>query len=250
MNDKKILLLTEGEKLEKELFTHLYLLYDIKNVQIIPYKTNIYNFYHRLLKDYGRDGEINFDVIDIPLFLNEYFGWEQGDLLNRDDFSDILLVYDFDPHDSNYSPEKIIKLLNHFNESTDNGKLYINYPMIESFQHIKSINDPSFFESMITLNDLTKRYRGSSYYKKEVKENTFISKIDEIDKMIMKQLIDMHNTKFKEIIKRNKPTNSIDEEKKFIDFCDIQCKKLDNSSEMWILNTSLLYMIDEYGELK
>ena len=61
-----------------------------------------------------------------------------------DSYSDILLIFDLDPHDSGFTPEKIIGMANYFVESSDMGKLYINYPMVEAFYHMASIPDPDF----------------------------------------------------------------------------------------------------------
>lgn len=125
MEKSKILLLVEGEKVEKDLFQHLYSLYGIDNIEIIAYKTNIYAFYNRLKKDYpDSDGDIEFEFIDIPLFLNEYFDLDEENLLNEADFSDIILIFDFDPHDPQFDALKLKVLLDNFSDSTERGKLF------------------------------------------------------------------------------------------------------------------------------
>lgn len=86
------------------------------------------------------------------------------------DFTDIYLIFDFDPHNSNFSYDKIIQMESYFNDSTDNGKLYINYPMLESYKHIKSKNDFEFFNRNILIDDL-KNEKGK-WYKKLVNEES------------------------------------------------------------------------------
>lgn len=246
--EKKVLLMTEGEVVEDKLFKHLYFLYGENNVQIIPYKTNIYSFYHRLLKDYNIDGEIDFDSIDIPLFLNEYFKFEGNQLLNEQDFSDVILVFDYDPHDPNYESEKVKVLLKNFNESSDKGKLYINYPMVESFQHINSLEDTEFMSRKVKLNDLIKRHKKSSHYKKVVSDISFITEITDIDAETMKKIIEMHHNKLITILQQVEDGSSMNEEN-FMELCDIQCSEVEKNQEMWVVNTSLLHMLHEYGEL-
>lgn len=69
-----------------------------------------------------------------------------------DSYTDKLLIFDFDPQDSffrNHRDEacrRFQKLMEFFSESTDHGKLYLSYPMIEAFYMsvlLKSVMDIS-----------------------------------------------------------------------------------------------------------
>ena len=66
-------------------------------------------------------------------------------------FSAIYLVFDFEHHYKKYSDEKIIEMLKFFNNETENGKLYISYPMIEAFYHINSIPDPEYINRTVDI---------------------------------------------------------------------------------------------------
>lgn len=61
-----------------------------------------------------------------------------------DSYTDKLLIFDFDPQDSffrNHRDEacrRFQKLMEFFSESTDHGKLYLSYPMIEAFLHVRA----------------------------------------------------------------------------------------------------------------
>ena len=59
----------------------------------------------------------------------------------RSDFAQIYLFFDYDGHATNASDKKITELLSFFNEETEKGKLYISYPMVESFKHIESTDE-------------------------------------------------------------------------------------------------------------
>jgi len=64
------------------------------------------------------------------------------------------LIFDFDPHAPDFSPEKIQRMAEYFVESSDMGKLYLNYPMVEAFYHMSSIPDEQYNNRFATLEEL------------------------------------------------------------------------------------------------
>lgn len=247
MGKSKILLLVEGEKVEEELFQHFYNLYGIENVEIVAYKTHVYAFYNRLKNDYAdNEGNIDFEFIDLPLFLNDYLKLGGEDLLNESDFRDIILIFDFDPHDSQFDQNKLNILLESFSDSTGRGKLYLNYPMIESFKHVSSLEDHLFNESSVPIEILKERRRGTSAYKALVDSSSFIDRIGDIDKSIANGLMKLHNDKLNYLLE----SKNYEDGNKYKLFCSVQCEKLINENLIWVLNTSLLHMLEEYGYIK
>lgn len=69
-------------------------------------------------------------------------------------YSDILLIFDLDPQDPCFTSEKISRLARYFVESSDMGKLYINYPMVEAFYHMANIPDPDYDYYYATLDEM------------------------------------------------------------------------------------------------
>lgn len=135
---RKILLLVEGEKLEVKLIEKAFQEYKLDlNYSIYPYSTNIYDLYERMFK--GNENDL--DALDLLGVLKER---DPSNTILDEEFSDILLIFDYEPQDHLFSEERIKLMLNYFNESTDNGKLYINYPMCESFKHLKSDPDEEY----------------------------------------------------------------------------------------------------------
>ena len=59
-------------------------------------------------------------------------------------YSDILLIFDLDPQDPSFTPQKIQRMMDYFVESSDMGKLYLNYPMVEAFYHMQDISDAHY----------------------------------------------------------------------------------------------------------
>ena len=148
----KILVLVEGPKTEVVLLNHLLSVYNIDNKhEIVPYKTNIYILYNSMFKDDDPD------ALDLLQVLKEHEKNEERKKIFEDRYSDILLIFDLDPQDCLYSAEKIRQMLEYFNESSENGKLYINYPMVESFYHMRSIPDPNYDSYTVSMQELRER---------------------------------------------------------------------------------------------
>ena len=69
---------------------------------------------------------------------------EEYNKLKNGGFAEIYLIFDFDPqgHLDDYQKiniSKIKKMVKFFDNETTMGKIYLNYPMIESFKHFTSI---------------------------------------------------------------------------------------------------------------
>ena len=131
--------------------TRLFELYGLsKKHEIVSYNTNIYDLYRRMFLD------MNPEAVDTLQFFKEHEKDINKKKIFDEKYSDIILIFDFDPQEQRFSKEAITRLLNHFNESTDNGKLFINYPMIESFYHLKSIPDLDYNTRVIEKQYLSK----------------------------------------------------------------------------------------------
>ena len=78
-------------------------------------------------------------------------------------------------------------MLNYFNKSTNNGKLYINYPMVESFKHLKSIPDRDYIDRIVSLDTVKK-----GKYKELVGKEAALKDIRKYDQRICNQVI-IHN---------------------------------------------------------
>jgi hypothetical protein len=158
----KILILVEGSKIDKRLMKHLFLLYGIDaKYEIVSYNTNIYVLYNEMFYD-GKPEDM--DILQV-LKAHESNGDKKR--VFDQEFTDVLLVFDLDPQDPQFSEDKICAMMSHFTESTDMGKLYLNYPMIEAFYHMKSIPDPEYNDRVATLGEL----RGHTYKQRVHAEN-------------------------------------------------------------------------------
>lgn len=147
---RKILVLVEGAKTDVALMERLFSIYQIDfKYEIVSYCTNIYTLYKEMFEDNDPDD------MDLLQLLKS----REPDLVKKtlfdESYSDILLIFDLDPHDFGFNPEKIRHMAKYFVESSDVGKLYINYPMVEAFYHMTSIPDLNFNTYNATLNELS-----------------------------------------------------------------------------------------------
>ena len=146
------LLIVEGKHEKDELFKLLFQCFPemkISRDDIWIYGTNIYMLYDDIVKEYGEQWEK--DDIDLPFVISKKQGMVP--LRYKEDFTNIMLVFDYERHDTNFSEDKIIRMQKSFMDSTDMGKLYINYPMVESLKYTKQMPDNEFYNYIATRED-------------------------------------------------------------------------------------------------
>ncbi len=152
----------EGAKTDVKQMQHLLDIYGIlQDHTIVSYNTNIYELYNRMFKNADPD------ECDLLQILKEKEHDQEKKRIFDERYSDILLIFDFDPQDAMFTPDHIDEMLKFFSESTDHGKLYVNYPMVESFYHMKSIPDNNYNSYIVTLKELI----GKSYKSRVREEN-------------------------------------------------------------------------------
>jgi len=117
--------------------------------QIVSYNTNIYALYNAVFKEVDDPYDI-----DLLLHLRSRESDSAKKIILSQSYAEILLVFDFDPHDPQYSDEKIREMMAVFSESTEMGKLYINYPMVEVFYHVKGIPDGNYNSYTVSMLEL------------------------------------------------------------------------------------------------
>lgn len=172
-NRNQTLLIVEGNHEKNKLFWLIFKCFheiniDMNNVWI--YGTNIYLLYEDIAKEYGTDWAEEEIDIDLPFVISKK--QTPDSLKYKDDFTNIVLVFDYERHDTNFSPKKILDLQSRFSDSTDMGKLYINYPMIESYEHLKSLPDPNYSERKIPIS-----LQPGKKYKALVRNETVIESV-------------------------------------------------------------------------
>ena len=148
-NRSQTLLIVEGNHEKDELFGlifHSFPELSIETHNIWIYGTNIYMLYEAIVKEYGETWYK--DDIDLPLLISTK---KDGTRCYKQDFTNIYLVFDYERHDPNFSEQKISRMQEYFSDVTDPGKLYINYPMIESYQHLRCLPDSEYIDLKVPV---------------------------------------------------------------------------------------------------
>lgn len=68
------------------------------------------------------------------------------------------MIFDFDPQHDLPHFDTVNRMLKYFNDSTDQGKLFINYPMMQSYKHITHLPDDEFKYRCVDM-DQIKKYK-------------------------------------------------------------------------------------------
>ena len=145
------LLIVEGDHEKNVLYKLLFHCFPEININmddIWIYGTNIYILYNDIVKEYG---ETWFeDDIDLPFVISKKK--YPDEVRHKDDFVNIILVFDYERHDPLFSESKINAMQSYFYDMADVGQLYINYPMIESYQDVSSLQDDDYINKSIPVN--------------------------------------------------------------------------------------------------
>ena len=152
-----ILFIFEGKKCEPRLFETLKHLFFAKEAEpfVCTYNSNIYSLYSKL-KGYDVFENVTASGNTVTI-LNDILQ-ENGDDTLVDilevNVSEIFLFFDYDFQESRLTLEEnnrhIGEMLEYFNDETENGKLYINYPMVESVFYTKQLPDKDYLSYYVT----------------------------------------------------------------------------------------------------
>lgn len=148
-----ILFVFEGAEREPRIFKTLERLFFGKEERLVcSFRNNIYELY-RQLREFEGDG----DIVSILRENNA----QLPSCIKSSDFSEIYLFFDYDFQNTNLTLEvmnkRLREMLELFNDETGNGKLYINYPMVESLCYTKQLPDEHFAEYAISRSDCMER---------------------------------------------------------------------------------------------
>lgn len=146
-----ILFVFEGERREVGLYRTLERLYfprDNDNI-VCSFGNNIYELYAQM-SELGGGG-------DIVAMLKERLE-KRGDATLRgvrsSDISQTYLFFDYDFQNTQLTigeaNARVEAMLGMFDDETGNGRLYINYPMVESIRYVKELPDEDYWRYVIS----------------------------------------------------------------------------------------------------
>lgn len=238
----KILFICEGSHTEKKfckLIIEKYFIQNERKKEYVAFGTNIYGLYDELSKDYG------LDIVELikekAKKKNDMVNYSK---LNSGGFSEIYLIFDFDPQAPQYDENKIKRMVKYFDNETENGKLYINYPMMESLKNFKSIPDLDYNNYVINKNMC-------SSYKEYVSKISCINHFNDITNDILKVIIKQNLLKYEKI--SGNVINNYDSYREFFSqekLLSLQLSNFKALDKIYIINTSVFFGIDYFGNSK
>lgn len=98
------------------------------------FDAEIYQLYEHLKKD-----DFAVDIVNVLKERNP----QNAEILkgyNRDSFAGVYLFFDYDAHSTLASDDKINEMLEYFDNETENGSLYLSYPMVEAIRHYRDMD--------------------------------------------------------------------------------------------------------------
>lgn len=137
-----ILMVFEGENTEPQILENLkkyFLNESDKRIVKAVYGTVIYSLYEEffICDEFDEDLDL-FTIIKEKLHSS---GNDELNDISRGQVPEIYLFFDYDGHATNADLGKLQKILELFNNETENGKLYVSYPMVEAIKHLKEGTD-------------------------------------------------------------------------------------------------------------
>lgn len=247
MMESNILIIVEGLKTEPAFFNRLAEVFGL-NFEIYCLATNIYSLYKSMKKM-----DFNGDIKDV---LSEIHPEEREMLSKR--FAYTYLIFDCDAHHSKENEtrnqedivfenlNKLSEMAKYFVDETDPtiGKLYINYPMMESYRDCNDFFDKEYEFAKVAINDL-------SSYKRIVAEKKLCNKhVDKYTKEQFSLLLVQNLCKLNSICTKTwvKPTYG-----EYLIFSNsskilsVERKMVAVENSMAVINTSLFMMTDYFG---
>lgn len=253
MNKEKTLFIFEGARTEDKFVEKLELNFLGKGHAIkCVYDAEIYQLY-RAIKN---EGDLFLDIVTLlkersnenAKILEEY---------SRDSFAYVYLFFDYDAHSTLADDKKITEMLSFFNDETENGMLYISYPMVEAIRHYKDM------ESFRTLTVKCKRNNCpyindckdapvcllEPHYKQFATTDSRpqLANINSYNTSVWQELITAHLSKANYLVNDvfELPSSIIDQVSIFIKQQEKHINK--KCPEVAVLSAFPLYVLDYYG---
>ena len=153
---KNILFITEGREDEPRLIRRICKVYSgFRGHEICYYNTSLYELMEAIYK--GDRSPKDCDLLEV---FKESKTATKKELLDGS-YTDIYMIFDLDPHYQLYDKwkDKLPEMLEWYSESSLYGKLYINYPMMQSYMHVDDLDSDSFENMVMDISN----FNGSDY---------------------------------------------------------------------------------------
>lgn len=192
--EKSILAIVEGRKREPALMKAMLDKFGIsERYRIVSFETVVYQLFSYLDACGGPEEA---ELVDVLRDLNA--GDEEKLRLLEGPFTDVVLVFDFDPQDDRYDEGALRRYAEAFCDSTDSGLLFINYPSVESYRDFEALGDASFVDERVAFVGGGVGGRGYKEYVAERRNG--LDDVAHIDALQWARIIAMHVSKAQHLL--------------------------------------------------
>ena len=234
---------------------------------VCTYNSNIYSLYTKLKAHDALKEMLEVDTVSVLKDILLEKGDETLKDIREDEVSEIYLFFDYDFQEDSRTLEennnRLSELLNYFTDETGKGKLYINYPMVESLRYTKELPDNNYWQYTVTRQKCQEEkfkhqvhefsfYGGSLEYLvltiKPADDETKIQQKANTAKTNWLHLVTMNTSKANYIC--NDKNELPDEVNSQQDIFDSQLSKYVNTEKckVAILNAFPLFLFDYFGK--
>ena len=121
---------------------------------VCTYNSNIYSLYTKLKNHDALNGKLEVDTVSVFKEILTEKGDNTLKDIREDEVSEIYLFFDYDFQEKSRTLEennkRLSEMLEYFTDETSNGKLYINYPMVESLRYTKELPDNDYWHYTVS----------------------------------------------------------------------------------------------------
>ena len=233
---------------------------------LCTYNSNIYSLYTKLKSHDALKEMLEVDTVSVLKEILLEKGDETLKDIREDEVSEIYLFFDYDFQENSRTLEennsRLSELLGYFTDETGRGKLYINYPMVESLRYTKELPDNNYWQYTVTRQrcqeeNFKHQVHEFSFYKsnleylvltiKPADDDTKIQQKEYTVKANWLHLVTMNTSKANYICNdRNELPNEVNNQ---LDIFNSQLSKYVNTEEckVAILNAFPIFLFDYFG---
>ena len=233
---------------------------------VCTYNSNIYSLYTKLKSHDALNEMLEVDTVSVLKEILLEKGDETLKDIREDEVSEIYLFFDYDFQEDSRTLEennnRLSELLDYFTDETGRGKLYINYPMVESLRYTKELPDNNYWQYTVTRQrcqeeNFKHQVHEFSFYKSNLEYLVLTIKPADDDAKIQQKadtaktnwlhLVTMNTSKANYIC--NDRNELPDEVNNQLDIFNSQLSKYVNTEEckVAILNAFPIFLFDYFG---
>ena len=234
---KRILVIVEGEADEVRFLNSIFKnCYKKADYKIYTYKTNIHVLAQELFNNYN---DFDDDETDIRLILASLESDKKRRDILLDKYTDIYMIFDFEPHHDHPHFDTVRRMIKYFDDSTNQGKLYINYPMMQSYKHLLKLPDATFKDRKVDMSQIKN-------YKRIVGEESCYTDLGRYSYTTFYSLAVHHLKKMNMLLNSLYELPSIDDYLGFggDNIYDSQIEMLNHTGFVYVLNTCIFALVD------